>query len=136
MYWEIGCWSWDVCAGTIIAREAGAKVYGRGGRPWKDEDLMDHYFFVVRAIGDTSTETGSAAQNRIAKEFFACAEEWEVVRVLGTEDSALQDTDFWGCSETTRHQPKMPFLRAGLQAVSVVSHGSTLHQLAPVTVCL
>lgn len=28
LYWEIGCWSWDVCAGTIIAREAGGKVYG------------------------------------------------------------------------------------------------------------
>ncbi|KAL8287024.1 hypothetical protein RQP46_004030 [Phenoliferia psychrophenolica] len=79
--WEIGCWSWDVCAGTIIAREAGAKVFGRGGKEWKDDDLMDHYFFVVRAIGDTSTETGAEAQNRIAKDFFKCAVEWDVVRL-------------------------------------------------------
>lgn len=28
LYFEIGCWSWDVCAGIIIAREAGGKVYG------------------------------------------------------------------------------------------------------------
>lgn len=26
MYQEIGCWSWDVCAGVVIAREAGGKV--------------------------------------------------------------------------------------------------------------
>lgn len=26
MYQEIGCWSWDVCAGIVIAREAGGKV--------------------------------------------------------------------------------------------------------------
>lgn len=32
LYFEIGCWSWDVCAGTIIAREAGGKVYGTSAR--------------------------------------------------------------------------------------------------------
>lgn len=78
LYHEVGCWSWDVCAGTIIAQEAGAKVYGRGGKEWKDEDLMDHYFFVIRAIGDTSTETGAEAQDRLAAEFFTVAEEWDV----------------------------------------------------------
>jgi len=39
VYQEIGCWSWDVCAGTIIAREAGGKVYARGGREFAAEDL-------------------------------------------------------------------------------------------------
>ncbi|KAK4705662.1 myo-inositol-1(or 4)-monophosphatase, partial [Phenoliferia sp. Uapishka_3] len=82
IYWEIGCWSWDVCAGTIIAREAGAKVYGRGGKAWEDEDLMGHYFFVVRAIGDTSKESGEVAQDRIAKEFFGCAEDWDAVSIF------------------------------------------------------
>lgn len=33
---------------------------------------------VVRAIGDTETEKGSDAQDRIAREFFAVAEEWDV----------------------------------------------------------
>lgn len=78
-YWEIGCWSWDVCAGIVIAREAGARVYGRDGAVWKDDgsDLMGHHFFVVRAIGDTDSEKGSDAQDRIAKEFFSLAESWE-----------------------------------------------------------
>ncbi|GAA5890441.1 hypothetical protein JCM5296_005048 [Sporobolomyces johnsonii] len=78
LYWEIGCWSWDVCAGTIIAREAGAKVFGKSGKPFLPQDLMGHHFFVVRAIGDTAGETGEQAQERIAKEFFATAEEWDV----------------------------------------------------------
>lgn len=98
IYWEIGCWSyvpsfpsffplsltppthtrWDVCAGTIIAREAGAKVYGRHGKAFEDEDLMDHYFFVVRAVGDTAGEKGEESQDRLAKEFFAVADDWDV----------------------------------------------------------
>ncbi|BGO91147.1 hypothetical protein NBRC10512_005759 [Rhodotorula toruloides] len=79
LYWEIGCWSWDVCAGTIIAREAGGKVYGKGGKPWQPQDLMGHHFLVVRAIADTpGGETGEQAQDRIAKEFFQVAEEWDV----------------------------------------------------------
>ncbi|KAM0787412.1 hypothetical protein ACM66B_003495 [Microbotryomycetes sp. NB124-2] len=79
LYWEIGCWSWDVCAGTIIAREAGAKVYGKGGKPFEPQDLMGHHFFVVRAIGDHSEtgETGEQAQDRIAKQFFETVVEWE-----------------------------------------------------------
>lgn len=104
LYWEIGCWSWDVCAGTIIAREAGGKVYGassslslpstpssvlravltrgtlaragKGGAPFQPQDLMGHHFFVVRAIADSEGETGEQAQDRIAKEFFALAEEY------------------------------------------------------------
>lgn len=42
LYSEIGCWSWDVCAGTIIAREAGCKVFGRGGKEFEPEDIMSH----------------------------------------------------------------------------------------------
>ncbi|GAA6043816.1 hypothetical protein JCM8097_002063 [Rhodosporidiobolus ruineniae] len=71
LYWEIGCWSWDVCAGTIIAREAGGKVYGKSGAPFAPQDLMGHHFFVVRAMED-----GEAAQDRIAREFFETCEEY------------------------------------------------------------
>ncbi|GAA5905019.1 hypothetical protein JCM6882_002419 [Rhodosporidiobolus microsporus] len=71
LYWEIGCWSWDVCAGTVLAREAGGKVYGKGGAPFAPQDLMGHHFFVVRAM-----EGGEAAQDKIAKEFFETCEEY------------------------------------------------------------
>lgn len=78
LYWEIGCKSWDVAAGISIAREAGAKVFGKGGKELELDDLTKQHFCVVRAIGDTSTEKGVDAQNRIAKEFFAVIEEWDV----------------------------------------------------------
>ncbi|BGP55164.1 hypothetical protein JCM8202_002882 [Rhodotorula sphaerocarpa] len=79
LYFEIGCWSWDVCAGIIIAREAGGKVYGRNGKSWEAQDLMRHHYTVVRAIADApdGSETGEQAQDRIAKEFFQAAEDWE-----------------------------------------------------------
>lgn len=79
IYWEIGCWSWDVAAGIVIAREAGGKVYGRGGRPMDDngEVLFGRHYLVVRQIGDTPNEKGSDAQDRIAKDFFSRVQEWE-----------------------------------------------------------
>ncbi|GAA5993013.1 hypothetical protein JCM11641_007924 [Rhodosporidiobolus odoratus] len=82
LYWEIGCWSWDVCAGTVIAREAGGKVYGKSGTPFQPQDLMGHHFFVVRAIADTVDEKGEVVekgeegQDRIARRFFEVAEEY------------------------------------------------------------
>ncbi|GAA5847660.1 hypothetical protein JCM5353_006855 [Sporobolomyces roseus] len=72
MYWEIGCWSWDVCAGTILAREAGAKVYGRSGKEFEPQDLMGHHFFVMRAM-----EGGVDQQDKLAKEFFETCEEYD-----------------------------------------------------------
>jgi myo-inositol-1(or 4)-monophosphatase len=86
IYWEIGCYSWDVvrsspplkkssktmklimfftspiplpfiliryqCAGIVIAQEAGAKVYGKAGRPLDDngEVLMGRDFLVIRFV--------------------------------------------------------------------------------------
>lgn len=78
LYWEIGGREWDVAAGISIAREAGAKVFGRGGKELEKDDLVARHFCVVRAIGDTDAEKGVDAQNRIAKEFFAVVEEWDV----------------------------------------------------------
>ncbi|KAH8925607.1 inositol monophosphatase [Atractiella rhizophila] len=74
-YWEIGCFSWDVCAGILIAREAGGSVYGRGGKRWEEDDLMGRHFFVVRGMGEG--EEGEKAKDKIAQEWFATVEEWE-----------------------------------------------------------
>lgn len=40
---------------------------------------MRHHYTVVRAIADApdGSETGEQAQDRIAKEFFQAAEDWE-----------------------------------------------------------
>ncbi|KAH9823525.1 hypothetical protein DFH28DRAFT_1078430 [Melampsora americana] len=82
LYWEIGCWAWDVCAGTVIVREAGGKCYGRGGKAFdadgSGKDLMGHHFFVIRGIADQDGQSGSDIQDRLAQEFFKhVAEEWD-----------------------------------------------------------
>ena len=43
------------------------------------EILQGRKYLFIRPIGDTPEESGSAAQKRIAKEFFGALEEWEVV---------------------------------------------------------
>ena len=61
---EIGCWPWDVCAGALIAQEAGGLVTGSQqhfSKTRKDgtlgyvgqEILTGRKYLVVRAIGDT-----------------------------------------------------------------------------------
>jgi len=73
LYWEIGCWPWDVCAGIVIAEEAGGLVTGShdvfAATSTSDkfgdvtEDILTgRKYVVVRAIGDTSDEKGVDAQ--------------------------------------------------------------------------
>ena len=61
---EVGCWPWDVCAGIIIAQEAGGLVTGPHAvyNATKNSDsfgdvtediLMGRKYIVVRAVGDT-----------------------------------------------------------------------------------
>jgi len=75
MYWEIGCWAWDVCAAIVIGQEAGCYVTGGHDSPHDGnvtpEILFGRKYFIVRAIGDSETEKGVDAQKRIAQEFYA-----------------------------------------------------------------
>jgi len=86
LYWEIGCWPWDVCAGIVIAEEAGCVVTGShdifASSSSSDkfgivteEILTGRKYIVVRAIGDSKEETGSEAQKRIIKEFYETVED-------------------------------------------------------------
>ncbi|KAJ3558148.1 hypothetical protein NM688_g1088 [Phlebia brevispora] len=81
LYWEIGCWPWDICAGSIIAQEAGGFVAGSNTAPLDnhitEEVLVGRKYIVVRAIGDTATESGLDAQKRIIKEFYQTVEDWQ-----------------------------------------------------------
>ncbi|KAI0031030.1 inositol monophosphatase [Vararia minispora EC-137] len=81
MYWEIGCWAWDVCAGVIIAQEAGGFVTGSKDCPHDgnitEEILTGRKYLVIRGIADTPNESGIDAQKRIAKEFYDTVEDVE-----------------------------------------------------------
>ncbi|KAG8721042.1 hypothetical protein FRC08_016162 [Ceratobasidium sp. 394] len=80
IYWEIGCWPWDVCAGVVIAQEAGGFVSGSSKAPLTgvvDEQILTgRKYIVIRGIADTPGETGLETQKRLIKEFYETVEEW------------------------------------------------------------
>ncbi|KIO33491.1 hypothetical protein M407DRAFT_241070 [Tulasnella calospora MUT 4182] len=81
LYWEIGCWPWDVCAGIVIAQESGGFASG-GPHVNHDGDVTEEIlhgrkYIVVRAIADTPGESGREAQKRIVKEFYETVEDWD-----------------------------------------------------------
>lgn len=91
LYWEIGCWAWDVCAGIVIAQEAGCAVVGskaaahsainasaNDGAPFNvvtPDLLTGRKYLVVRAVDDTSSD--NHAQKHIINEFYSCVDEWD-----------------------------------------------------------
>lgn len=86
LYWEIGCWPWDVCAGIVIAEEAGGLITGSHTDFSKtastdafgvvtEDILTGRKYLVVRAIGGSPGETASDAQKRIIKEFYDSVED-------------------------------------------------------------
>lgn len=91
LYWEIGCWPWDVCAGIVIAQEAGGAVVGSHAAlaaatsagssidPFKvtPDVLTGRKYLIIRAIPDTLNETGREAQLRIARDFYQTVEDGE-----------------------------------------------------------
>ncbi|XP_006453950.1 hypothetical protein AGABI2DRAFT_196541 [Agaricus bisporus var. bisporus H97] len=91
LYWEIGCWPWDVCAGVVIVQEAGGLATGSkhafsttaDGASFGEvtEDILTgRKYIVVRAIADTPGETGRDAQRRIIKEFYETVEEFGLMQ--------------------------------------------------------
>ncbi|KAF2487763.1 hypothetical protein BDY17DRAFT_320280 [Neohortaea acidophila] len=60
MYWENGCWAWDVCAGWVILEEAGGRMVGSHPGDWKPK-LDQRRYFAVR---------GGERQESIIEEFW------------------------------------------------------------------
>lgn len=91
LYWEIGCWAWDVCAGIVIAQEAGASVVGSKSHAEHvikgegvgefnqitPEVLTGRKYVVIRAIKAGDEKANHAAQKHILSEFYSCVEEWD-----------------------------------------------------------
>ncbi|KAH9854385.1 hypothetical protein C2E23DRAFT_883981 [Lenzites betulinus] len=81
LYWEIGCWPWDICAGSIIAQEAGCLVAGSHNDPLDNDVnqaiLEGRKYIVIRAIGDSETEKGVDAQKRLIKDFYETVDDFE-----------------------------------------------------------
>ncbi|KAI6986036.1 inositol monophosphatase [Hortaea werneckii] len=64
LYWESGCWAWDVCAAWVIVEEAGGKVVGCHQGDW-DPKIDQRRYMSVRAGQD---------QEKIVEEFWGCVQ--------------------------------------------------------------
>ncbi|KAI7485161.1 inositol monophosphatase [Hortaea werneckii] len=64
LYWESGCWAWDVCAAWVIVEEAGGKVVGCHKGDW-DPKIDQRRYMSVRAGKD---------QDKIVEEFWGCVQ--------------------------------------------------------------
>ncbi|TDZ34554.1 Protein QA-X [Colletotrichum spinosum] len=80
IWWEGGCWEWDVAAGIAIVEEAGGLV--TIANPPEDTAVIpetklgSRLYLAIRPAGPSDTETGRQAQERVVRET------WKRVRQL------------------------------------------------------
>ncbi|KAK4201756.1 inositol monophosphatase [Triangularia verruculosa] len=82
VWWEGGCWEWDVAAGIAILQEAGGLV--TTANPPEDPDtaeieevgLGSRLYLAIRPAGPSKTESGREGQERTVREV------WRRVREL------------------------------------------------------
>ncbi|KAJ9120880.1 hypothetical protein QFC22_002815 [Naganishia vaughanmartiniae] len=83
IYWDNGCYPWDVCAGMVIIQESGGyattgdpKVYAKGNVDIGDAMMGRRYCF-VRAIAATENESSKEKQERLVKELLTHVTPWK-----------------------------------------------------------
>ena len=81
LWWEGGCWEWDVAAGVCLLREAGGMVTSANppddlNAPIEDAQLGGRLYLAIRPAGDSPTESGRQGQERTIREV------WRRVRHL------------------------------------------------------
>ncbi|CAM1511953.1 Fc.00g094660.m01.CDS01 [Cosmosporella sp. VM-42] len=82
IWWEGGCWEWDVAAGIAILEEAGGLVTTANppGDPSSAQIPRAHLggrlYLAIRPAGDSAVETGRQSQERTVREV------WKRVREL------------------------------------------------------
>ncbi|WWC65794.1 uncharacterized protein I303_108416 [Kwoniella dejecticola CBS 10117] len=80
VYWDAGCFPWDVCAGAIIVSETGG--FFSGGKDAFEQDaamgdiLMGRRYVFVRALPPSKAESTEQIQRRLVKELYETVEEW------------------------------------------------------------
>ncbi|KAI0188161.1 inositol monophosphatase [Xylaria flabelliformis] len=82
IWWEGGCWEWDVSAGIAILQEAGGLV--TTANPPQDYEIAEitdvrlgsRLYLAIRPAGPSETESGRQTQERVVREV------WKRVREL------------------------------------------------------
>ncbi|KAF2209531.1 hypothetical protein CERZMDRAFT_47117 [Cercospora zeae-maydis SCOH1-5] len=86
IWWEGGCWEWDVAAGICILKEAGGLI--TTANPPEDylnvavpeAKLGSRLYLAVRPAGDTDLETGRQGQERTVREVWRRVERLDYSR--------------------------------------------------------
>lgn len=82
IWWEGGCWEWDVAAGICLLEEAGGLITTANPpdepetAKIEDAHLGGRLYLAIRPAGDGPTETGRQSQERVVREV------WRRVRKL------------------------------------------------------
>ncbi|CBF88072.1 inositol monophosphatase family protein qutG [Aspergillus nidulans FGSC A4] len=89
IWWEGGCWEWDVAAGIAILLEAGGLVTAANPPediegPIEPVKLGSRLYLAIRPAGPSETETGRETQERTVREV------WRRVRQLDYERPTRQ----------------------------------------------
>ncbi|CAG8542569.1 2083_t:CDS:2 [Ambispora gerdemannii] len=81
IYWEIGCWEWDVAAGIVICQEAGCIIVNANGPDESPVDILGRKFLAVRGCSPSAGDTDAKqSQLRIVRELWNVVEEIECPR--------------------------------------------------------
>lgn len=63
MYWEVGCWEWDVAAAIVIVRESGGIVVtGSSKADPRPVNIFSRKYMAIRAATDESSQLKIAHQ--------------------------------------------------------------------------
>ncbi|KAF2731807.1 inositol monophosphatase [Polyplosphaeria fusca] len=82
IWWEGGCWEWDVAAGIAILQEAGGLMTNANppedyaNAPIEEVGLGSRLYLAIRPAGPSAAETGRQSQERTVREV------WRRVRNL------------------------------------------------------
>ena len=88
IWWEGGCWEWDVAAGIAILLEAGGMATtanpppNPATDPIEDVKLGSRLYLAIRPAGENAEtgEGGRAAQERVVREVWARVKALDYVR--------------------------------------------------------
>ncbi|RGB41768.1 hypothetical protein C1646_684771 [Rhizophagus diaphanus] len=81
IFWEIGCWEWDVTAALVILRESGGLIVNGNGPNEEPVNILGRKYLAVRGgspcAGDKTVEQ---SQLRLVREFWNIVEEIDCPR--------------------------------------------------------
>ncbi|KAK0610530.1 inositol monophosphatase [Bombardia bombarda] len=86
IWWEGGCWEWDVAAGIALLREAGGLVTTANPpqdpetAAIKDVGLGSRLYLAIRPAGPSETESGRQGQERTVREVWRRVQELDYTR--------------------------------------------------------